>query len=76
MHRIGASQVALKVGSGAAQACEPRQGRKAATVNSHLWVPSGRLAGAGWLANGGVWVSTRGARPLFSRVAPGSRSIG
>jgi len=39
--------VALKVGSDAAKADKPRQGRKAATVRRHFRVPSGHLAGAG-----------------------------
>ena len=37
---------ALKVGSDAMDACEPRQGRKTATVSLMFHVPSGRLAGA------------------------------
>ena len=37
---------AMKVGSDAMVACEPRQGRKTATVSSMFHVPSGRLAGA------------------------------
>src|SRR6267142_4517412 len=37
---------ALKVGSDAMVACEPRQGRKTATVSLMFHVPSGRLAGA------------------------------
>jgi len=32
-------QVALKIGSYAAEACEPRQVREEATVSSPLWVP-------------------------------------
>jgi len=36
----------LKAGSDAMVACEPRQGRKTATVSLMFHVPSGRLAGA------------------------------
>ena len=37
---------ALRAGSDAMVACEPRQGRKTATVSLMFHVPSGRLAGA------------------------------
>jgi hypothetical protein len=39
--------VVLKIGSCAAGAFEPRQGRKAATVRRYSWVPQGCLVGAG-----------------------------
>jgi len=39
--------VALRVGSCAAENCEPRQVREEATVSSPLRVPQGSLAGAG-----------------------------
>lgn len=61
----GAECAALKAGSGAAKACEPRQGWKAATVSSHFWVTPGRLAGASDSAHDGTPASTRGARPFF-----------
>jgi len=65
MCRDCAIQAAMKVGSDAAQADKPRQGRKAATVRRHLRAPSGHLAGADWLAQAGTFVSTEGARPFF-----------
>src|SRR5579884_947502 len=39
----------LTVGSCAAEAYEPRQVRKKATVSRSFWVPQGCLARAGWL---------------------------
>ncbi len=45
--RDWSDQVATKVGSDAAEADQPRQGRKAAAVRRHFWVPLERLTGAG-----------------------------
>lgn len=47
MFRDCSVQVALNVGSDAAETDQPRQGRKAATVHRHFWAPSGHLTGAG-----------------------------
>jgi len=55
----------LKVGSHAAQTCEPRQVRKEATVNEALWVPWVRLTGAVVLDMLTGSRSMGGARPLY-----------
>jgi hypothetical protein len=54
----------LKVGSHAAQTCEPRQVRKEATVNEALRVPWVRLTGAVVLDMLTGFRSMGGARPL------------
>lgn len=61
----------MKVGSDAAQADKPRQGRKTATVRRHLRAPSGHLAGAGWSAQAGASVSTEGCTTIFFVVGNG-----
>ncbi len=65
MFRDWAIQAAMKVGSDAAKADKPRQGRKTATVSRHFWVPSGYLAGAGCFVQAGAFVSTEGARLFY-----------
>jgi len=71
-------KAALKTGSCAAEACEPRQVREEAAVSRILWVTQGSLVGAGWPGYVVKVAAKEGARPFILsllRRAEGARLI-
>ncbi len=61
-------QVALKVGSCAARACEPRQVRKEAAVSKYFCVPQINLAGVGCARDVCSVMSRVGARSSTGEI--------